>query len=222
MSILNTHWICWWVIISRDVTDVTHKVVAVGSRTVAKAQEFIDTNIGTEDQAKPYGSYDELYAAKVMTPFLYELGSACWSQTFCQDVDAVYIAPPHTLHYETALAAIKAGKHVLLEKPATSNAAELRSLIQAAKEHKVFFMEAMWTRFLPIISELKEIAEGGRLGKPLVLHSDLSGDFGLDSEFFCFFFLTVSWIVSLKPKWELPLTHRILDPQLGGGALLDL
>lgn len=101
-----------------------------------------------------------------------------------QDVDAVYIAPPHTYHYENALAAIKAGKHVLLEKPSTSNAAELRSLLQAAKEHNVFFMEAMWTRFQPISLEIKKIAEGGSLGKPIVLHADQSGDFGIESKCF--------------------------------------
>jgi predicted dehydrogenase len=80
------------------------------------------------------------------------------------------------------LAAIKARKHVLVEKPATTNAAELRSLIKVAKEQKVFLMEAMWTRFLPISLEIKKIAESGVLGNPVVLHADLSGDFGIDSQ----------------------------------------
>lgn len=81
------------------------------------------------------------------------------------------------------MAAIKAGKHVLVEKPVTINAAELRSLLQAAKEHDVFVMEAMWTRFLPIVLEIKKIAEEGKLGNPVVLHADQSGNFGLDSEY---------------------------------------
>ena len=89
---------------------------------------------------------------------------------------------PHTYHYDAALAAIKSGKHVLCEKPVTSNAAELRSLITAAKEHKVFFMEAMWTRFQPLALEVKKIAEEGSLGKPVLLHADLSGDFDIESE----------------------------------------
>ncbi|KAF5362083.1 hypothetical protein D9756_002445 [Leucocoprinus leucothites] len=149
--------------------------------SVAKAQEFIDANAGGDKSIKPYGSYDEVFADS--------------------DVDAVYIGTPHTFHYENSLAAIKAGKHVLVEKPATCNAAEFRALLQAAKEKNVFIMEAMWTRFLPISLEIKKIAESGNLGNPVVLHADLSGYFGID---------------------KLPLTHRILDPKLGGGGLLDL
>jgi predicted dehydrogenase len=63
----------------------------------------------------------------------------------------------------------------------TSNAAELRSLLAAAKKHNVFFMEAMWTRFLPLTLEVKKIAEEGSLGAPIVLHADLSSDFDIDS-----------------------------------------
>lgn len=89
---------------------------------------------------------------------------------------------PHTLHYENALDGIKAKKHVLCEKPVTSNAAELRSLLAAAKECGVFFMEALWTRFQPLTQEVKKIAESGILGEPLALMADLSGDFELSSE----------------------------------------
>ena len=77
------------------------------------------------------------------------------------------------------MAAIKAKKHVLCEKPVTLNAAELRSLIAAAKEHNVFFMEAMWTRFQPLVREIHKVINEGTLGKPVVLQADLSGDFGL-------------------------------------------
>ncbi|KAF8159590.1 hypothetical protein B0H34DRAFT_410188 [Crassisporium funariophilum] len=166
---------------TRDVHDVVHKVAAVGSRTVQKAQEFIDINAGGDKAIKAYGTYDEVYADK--------------------NVDAIYIGTPHTLHYENALDAIKAGKHVLCEKPVTCNSAELHSLIAAAKEHNVFFMEAVWTRFQPLSLEVKKIAEGGSLGLPVLLHADLSGNFDIHN---------------------LPLTNRILDPALGGGALLDI
>ncbi|KAF9006004.1 NAD(P)-binding protein [Cyathus striatus] len=166
---------------TRDVHDVVHKVVAVGSRSVAKAQEFIDKVAGGEKSIKPYGTYEELYADK--------------------NVEAIYIGTPHTYHYTNALDAIKARKHVLCEKPVTCNGAELRSLIAAAKEHNVFFMEALWTRFQPLSLEVIKIAQEGTLGAPLVLQADLSGNFGLD---------------------KIPKTHRILDPELGGGALLDL
>lgn len=89
---------------------------------------------------------------------------------------------PHTSHYVNARAALLAKKHVLLEKPATCNAAELQDLIDTAKEQKVFFMEAMWTRFLPISKEFKKIVEEGQLGEPVMMWADLSGDFNIYSE----------------------------------------
>ncbi|KAH7909082.1 hypothetical protein BJ138DRAFT_274297 [Hygrophoropsis aurantiaca] len=166
---------------TRDVHDVVHKITAVGSRSVAKADEFIAEFAGGDKSIKAYGSYTEVFADK--------------------NVDGVYIGTPHTFHYDNALEAIKAKKHVLCEKPVTCNGAELRSLLAAAKEHGVFFMEALWTRFQPLTKEFKKVAESGVLGDPLALQADLSGDFGINS---------------------LPKTHRILDPALGGGGLLDL
>jgi len=113
----------------------------------------------------------------------------------------VYIGTPHTFHYQNAREALLAKKHVLLEKPATSNAAELQDLIDTAKEQNVFLMEALWTKFLPISKEFKKIVEEGRLGDPVMMWADLSVDFDIHN---------------------LPKTHRILDPVLGGGGLLDL
>ncbi|KAI0641950.1 NAD-P-binding protein [Trametes meyenii] len=166
---------------TRDVTDVAHKIAAVGSRTVESAQKFIAEYAPKEKDIKTYGTYDEVYNDP--------------------NVDAVYIGTPHTLHYENALDALNAGKHVLCEKATTSNATELKALLKLAKEKKLFFMEALWTRFHPLTLELKRIAEEGALGDPVVLHADLSMDFHIE---------------------DLPLTHRIIDPKLGGGALLDL
>ncbi|KIJ20796.1 hypothetical protein PAXINDRAFT_165640 [Paxillus involutus ATCC 200175] len=166
---------------TRDVHDLVHKVTAVGSRNVDSAKKFIAEYAVGDSSIKAYGSYAEVYADS--------------------NVDAVYIGTPHTCHYENALDAIKAKKHVLCEKPVTSNAAELRSLLAAAKENGVFFMEALWTRFQPLVIEVKKIAESGVLGEPVAVHADLSMDFNLE---------------------KIPKTHRILDPLLGGGALLDL
>ncbi|KAI0954077.1 hypothetical protein AcW1_006655 [Taiwanofungus camphoratus] len=165
---------------TRGTTDVAHKVVAVGSRSVAKAQEFIDA-YAPGKPIRAYGSYEEVYTNK--------------------EVDAIYIGTPHTHHYENARDGLLAGKHVLCEKATTSNAAELRHLISLAKERNLFFMEAMWTRFQPLTKEVKKIAEEGTLGDPVVLHADLSFDFDIENQ---------------------PRTHRMLDPRLGGGALLDL
>ncbi|KAG7093979.1 hypothetical protein E1B28_007609 [Marasmius oreades] len=166
---------------SRDVHDVVHKVAAVGSRSLESAQSFIERALEGDKDVKGYGTYAEVYADS--------------------NVDAIYIGTPHTYHYENALCGIKAKKHILCEKPVTSNAAELRSLIAAAKENNVFFMEALWTRFQPLALELKKISESGVLGNPIVVNADLSGDFDIRN---------------------IPTTHRILDPKLGGGAILDL
>ncbi|THH13453.1 hypothetical protein EW146_g6766 [Bondarzewia mesenterica] len=166
---------------SRDVRDIVHKVVAVGSRSAESAQNFIDKVIGGDNAIKAYGSYAEVYADP--------------------DVDAVYIGTPHTYHYVNACEAIKAKKHVLVEKPATTNAAEFKAMTALAREHGVFLMEAMWTRFQPVSRSVRRIIDEGTLGDPVMVHADLSGDFDIDN---------------------IPKTHRILDPQLGGGALLDL
>ncbi|RPD64412.1 NAD(P)-binding protein [Lentinus tigrinus ALCF2SS1-7] len=166
---------------TRGTTDVAHKIIAVGSRSTESAQKFIDAYINGDQSVKAYGSYADVYADK--------------------NVDAVYIGTPHTLHYENALEALNAGKHVLCEKATTSNAGELKALLKLAKEKNLFFMEALWTRFHPLTLELKKVAEEGTLGDPVVVHADLSADFHTE---------------------DLPLTHRMLDPQLGGGALLDL
>ncbi|TFY73203.1 hypothetical protein EWM64_g10810 [Hericium alpestre] len=165
----------------RDVHDVVHKVVAVGSRSAESAQKFIDTHASGDKTAKAYGSYAEVYADP--------------------DVDAVYIGTPHAFHYTNSKDAILAKKHVLVEKPATSNAAEWRSLVALAKENNVFLMEAMWTRFHPAALAVRRVIDEGKLGDIVMVHADLSGDFDIDN---------------------IPKTHRILDPRLGGGALLDL
>lgn len=161
--------------------DVVHKVAAIGSRDLAKAQDFIDKFARSDEAVKAYGTYEQVYADK--------------------DVGAVYIGTPHTYHYQNSKDAILAKKHVLCEKPVTSNAAELKSLLALARENGVFFMEAMWTRFQPLSHVFKAVLEDGRLGPPVTLHADLSGYFDIEN---------------------LPTTHRILDPRLGGGALLDL
>lgn len=161
--------------------DVVHRIAAVGSRSVETAQKFIDTVIKPQDDhaTKAYGSYAEVYADPVRsTPYLHYSSSADYVQ---KDVDAIYIGTPHTFHYENARDALKAKKAVLCEKPVTTNAAELRALVKLAKENKVFFMEALWTRFLPIAREVKALAEDGALGDIVSLHADLSGDFDIAS-----------------------------------------
>ena len=88
------------------------------------------------------------------------------------EIDAVYIASPHTLHYQHTVDAIQAGKHVLCEKPFTINPDESRSLFEIAGQSSVFVMEAMWTFFLPAIQKAQEWLEQGRIGKLRQIKAD--------------------------------------------------
>jgi len=149
-------------------------LAAVGSRSQASADEFGDRF----DVPQRHASYDAL----VNDPA----------------VDAVYVATPHPGHYDAAMAAIEAGKAVLVEKPFTLNAKEAQSLIEAARSRHVFLMEAMWSRFLPPFARVRELLAAGALGDVRVVIADHNQWFPRDP------------------------SHRLFDPALGGGALLDL
>lgn len=113
------------------------------------------------------------------------------------DIDALYIATPHTLHHDCMLAAIEAGKAVLCEKPFTVNAAQAAEVIDAARRRSVFVMEAMWTRFLPAIAALRKLLAGGAIGRIQMLVG--GGAFMPDRSG----------------------NHYLFDPQRAGGVLLD-
>lgn len=112
-------------------------------------------------------------------------------------IDIVYLGVPHSAHKELALKAFKAGKAVLCEKPAAINAAELTQMIDCARRQKVFFMEALWTRFVPPVRKAREWLAGGLIGEVRMVQ----GNFGF--------------------KADLPPEHRLRNINLGGGALLD-
>ncbi|MFC2089905.1 Gfo/Idh/MocA family protein [Bacteroidota bacterium] len=114
------------------------------------------------------------------------------------DVDIIYVATPHSYHYAHTKLCLEAGKHVLCEKPFTINTAQLEVLISLAKEKKLFLMEALWSRFLPGIIKAKELIDDGILGDIISLEVDFGINFPYDPE------------------------HRIYNPLLGGGALLDI
>ncbi|MEO9150889.1 MAG: Gfo/Idh/MocA family oxidoreductase [Lapillicoccus sp.] len=149
-------------------------VVAVGSRDGDRAHEFA-TRHGI---ARSYGGYDQLVADP--------------------DVEAVYIASPHSGHREHALLAIAAGKHVLIEKALARNAAEVDDIFAAAREHGVFAMEAMWTRHLPHIAWLRDRVASGAIGDVVTVTADHG------------------------QSLDLPAEHRLKNPDLAGGAILDL
>ena len=113
-------------------------------------------------------------------------------------VQAVYVASPHNAHYEQALLAINAGKHVLVEKAFTENAVQARQLVEAATAAGVTLMEAMWTRFLPGMDVVRQLIADGALGDICTVIADHGQHFDFDP------------------------AHRLFSPALAGGALLDL
>lgn len=145
---------------------------AIASRDLAKAQAFADH----WHFAKAYGSYKEL----VEDP----------------EVDLVYVATPHSHHFEHASLAINAGKPVLCEKAFTANAREADALLNLAHKKGIFITEAIWTRYMPLSLKVKELLDQGAIGEPRLLNASLC--------------------------YMMEFKERILRPDLCGGALLDL
>lgn len=113
-------------------------------------------------------------------------------------VDVVYVATPHTYHHAHALLALNAGKHVLVEKPFTINAREAKEVVALAEAKGLVVLEAMWSRFLPHMARLREIIKDGTLGEVRKV------------------------VASHNQNLPKDPAHRLNDPALGGGALLDL
>ncbi|KUN86049.1 oxidoreductase [Streptomyces bungoensis] len=115
-----------------------------------------------------------------------------------EDIDVVYVATPHSVHRAAAGLCLAAGRNVLCEKPFTLNVREAGELVALAREHDRFLMEAMWMYCNPLVRRLKELVADGAIGEVRTVQAD----FGLAGPF--------------------PAAHRLRDPALGGGALLDL
>jgi predicted dehydrogenase len=148
--------------------------VAVASRSVARAEDFA----GRHGIDRAYGSYAEVLADP--------------------DVDVLYVATPHAQHHALALAALRAGKALLIEKSFTATTAGAAEVIDLARETGIFVMEAMWTRFQPAVVAVRELVADGAIGEVRSVQADL----GVAREY--------------DP------TDRLFDLALGGGALLDL
>lgn len=114
------------------------------------------------------------------------------------EVDAIYIATPHTFHMENTLLCLKHGKAVLCEKPLAMNSQQVERMIKESQKSSSFLMEALWSRFLPNIIEAKRLVDSGTIGQV----SKLVADFGFKAPF--------------NPE------SRLFNPELGGGALLDI
>jgi predicted dehydrogenase len=150
------------------------ELFAVASRTQSKADDFAE-----KFQVKhAYGSYIEL----LENP----------------EVDVVYIATPHVFHHENTLEVLKHKKAVLCEKPLAMNTKQVKEMQALAKQNKVFFMEALWTDFMPGLQLLKDIQKNNTYGNIRNLKAE-----------FCF-----------EPEFN--ENSRLFNKKLGGGALLDI
>lgn len=114
------------------------------------------------------------------------------------DIDVIYVATPHGRHYADAMLCLRGGKAVLCEKAFALNAKETRALIQYARANDLFLMEAMWSRFIPAIQQIQNLIQSGAIGQVRMV----TANFGFNADF--------------------DATSRLFDPQLGGGALLDI
>ncbi len=148
------------------------ELYAIASRQMEKAQAFAN-KYGAK---AAYGSYEALAADK--------------------QVDLVYIATPHSHHYDHARLCIEYGKPVLCEKAFTANAWQAEALLQLAHERKVFVTEAIWTRYMPFSRTIRQLLDDGIIGTPMTLTASLS--------------------------YPVADKERIVKPELAGGALLDL
>lgn len=172
-GIISTGWIAHKFATALQVVD-NSELYAVGSRNLETAKKFANEfNI-----PQAYGSYEEL----VKDP----------------DIDVVYIGTPHNLHLENTLLAFEHNKHVLCEKPLGVNLKEVDIMIEKAKEKNLFFMEALWSRYLPNIIKTKELVDSGEIGKINFL-----------SAYFCF-------------KSNHGPEHRQFNIDLCGGTILDI
>jgi predicted dehydrogenase len=175
--------LCWGVIgtggiATKFISDLElvpdASVVAVGSRAWDRAQAF------ASQFAIPrgHGSYLDLVDD--------------------EEVDVVYVATPHGQHFDAVNLALDAGKHVLCEKAFTVNTRQAEALVAKARTKGLFLMEAMWTRFLPHTTRIRELLATGALGELVSVVADHGQWFAYD------------------PR------HRLFNPELGGGAVLDL
>jgi predicted dehydrogenase len=171
-GILATGWIAD--LFTKDLILTGHAVTAVGSRSQASADRFAKA-LGIPTA---HGSYEALVADP--------------------NVDIIYIATPHPQHISAAKLALNAGKHILVEKAFTLNAAEAAEIVALAQAKGLVVLEAMWTRFLPHMKRIREILKAGMIGEVRSITADHRQKLPDD------------------PK------HRLNALDLGGGALLDL
>ncbi|KNG86651.1 dimeric dihydrodiol dehydrogenase [Aspergillus nomiae NRRL 13137] len=167
---------------TRERIDIVHLLSGVASsRSEDVAHEFM-TTVRAPSYCQAYGNYSDLVN--------------------CPTIDVVYIATPHSHHFQNAMLALEAGKHVLCEKSLTVNAAQAKKLFAVAEQKQRFLMEGLWIRFLPVSVEVRRLLQAGAIGTITRVFAD--NGLGVD------------------PYREFPTGDRMVVKELAGGALLDL
>lgn len=160
---------------ARDLRDTDDaELVAVGSRSTERSEAFA----AEHDVPRAHGSY----RAIIEDP----------------DVDVLYLATPHRQHHAVARAALEAGRPLLVEKAFTMTEAGAQDLFDVAARRDTFVMEAMWSRFLPLLAHVRALVADGAIGEVRSVSADLG-------------------LIRPQAEWD-----RLWDPAQGGGAILDL
>ncbi|YCI95105.1 Gfo/Idh/MocA family oxidoreductase [Arthrobacter sp. R3-55] len=170
-------------------------ILGAGRIATAQTQDLID--YGFTVQAVGCRSLDSsrAFSARFGIPDAHESYEGLVANS---EVDVIYVATPHTFHHTHALLALNAGKHVLVEKPFTINVHEAQEIVALAEINGLVVLEAMWTRFLPHMVRIREIIKEGLLGEIRKITASHNRNLPKDP------------------------AHRLNNPALGGGALLDL
>ena len=171
IGIIGTGWIAEKMAITLEGMEGV-EAYAVASRQLQTACDFADRWGFT----RAYGSYEEMLDD--------------------EEVELVYIATPHSHHFEHARMSLLKGKAVLCEKAFTANARQAEELLNLAKEKELFITEAIWTRYMPFSETLRELVDGGTIGRVMMLTANIG--------------------------YPIAEKERIAKPELCGGALLDI
>ncbi|KAI5196667.1 NAD(P)-binding protein [Aureobasidium subglaciale] len=167
---------------TRNIKDVSHVVAAIASSSGKSRAETFKIKVNAPSNCACYGTYEALVNDK--------------------NVDIIYIASPHSHHFQHTLECLYAGKHVVCEKPITVNAAQARILYQTAKERNLFLLDAVWTRYFPLSIQIRNIISKGEIGEVLRVIADTSMGEDVDD----------LWLEQKRRKVNL---------DLAGGALLE-
>ncbi|KAE8145007.1 NAD(P)-binding protein [Aspergillus avenaceus] len=166
----------------RGRADLVHILSGVASSSSEDAAREFIAKVEAPSHCHAYGEYAQLVQ--------------------CPTIDVIYIATPHSHHFQNAMLALEAGKHVLCEKSLTVNAAQAKKLFATAERKQRFLMEGLWTRFLPISFEVRQLVRSGAIGTITRIFADNA--------------------LGMDPGCDFAVDDRMVVKGLAGGALLDL